>query len=164
MEFTKNCQKSALRVLAETIFFITLSIFTQNSRWICSNASDAKPSLFVVNRTYVFSVFAIERPLDWICQNYMTSQFRMFQTMLRFVRLLYFLQHQEADMRKAVIFLDSQLTVQWPKSEKQTIFPYHDFPRNTRKTLYPQNKLIYPEKETFFFTSNGRLVHCIPNR
>ena len=30
MEFTKNCQKSALRVLAETNFFITLSIFTQN--------------------------------------------------------------------------------------------------------------------------------------
>ena len=35
----------------------------------------------------------------------MTSQFRMSQTMLRFVRLLYFLQHEEADMRKAVIFL-----------------------------------------------------------
>ncbi len=50
-------------------------------------------------------VFAIERPPNWIRQNYIPGQFRMSHTMLRFVRLLYFLQHEEADTAQRSDFL-----------------------------------------------------------
>ena len=63
-------------------------------------------------------VFGIERPPNWIRQNYMPCQFRMSQTILRFVRLWYFLQHDEADTAQRSDFL-----ITWRDSTLQ--LPYH---------------------------------------
>ena len=63
-------------------------------------------------------VFGIERPPNWIRQNYMLGQFRMFQTILRFVRLWYFLQRDEADTAQRRDFL-----ITWRDSTLQ--LPYH---------------------------------------
>ena len=54
-------------------------------------------------------VFGIERPPNWIRQNYMPGQFRMTKTILRFVRLWYFLQHDEADTLKLMHFFSQSL-------------------------------------------------------